>query len=230
MQIHGLNKTTLLDYPGMVASTVFTGACNFRCPFCQNSDLVLDPSSQPVISENEIIDHLRKRKGIIKGVCVTGGEPTINKDLPEFLKKLKAEDVKVKLDTNGYNPEMLRFVIKEKLCDYIAMDIKSSFSGYSISAGISIDTEKIKESIELIMNEGILYEFRTTVVRELHNEETFEEIGEMLKGARSYYLQCFKDSERVLKPGLHPYSREELEKFAGILRKTVNSVEIRGID
>lgn len=198
MQIHGFNKTTLLDYPGLVACTLFTGACNFRCPFCQNADLVLDPSSQPVIPEEEILAHLKRRKGITTGVCITGGEPTLNKDLEDFIKKLKDLELKVKLDTNGYRPDVTENLINKGLIDYVAMDIKSSFTRYSEAAGVEVDTGKIRESIDLLMDKAPDYEFRTTVVKELHDEATFEEIGEMLRGARKYYLQGFIDSERVI--------------------------------
>lgn len=230
MQIHGLNKTTLLDYPGLVASTIFTGCCNFRCPFCQNADLVLDPSSQPVISEEEVFEFLGKRKGIVKGVCITGGEPTLQSDLKDFIIKLKEQDLLVKLDTNGYRPDVVKCLVENKLVDYIAMDIKSSPSRYSEAAGIDIDIRKIKESIDIIMSSVPDYEFRTTVVRELHDEETFEEIGQLIKGAKKYYLQCFKDSERVIKKGLTAYSREELEKLVKKVNIFVDFVDIRGIE
>ena len=230
MQIHGLNKTTLLDYPGIVASTVFTGSCNFRCPYCQNADLVLDPMSQPMISEDEVLSHVKKRKGIIKGVCITGGEPTLQKDLREFIVKLKELDVLVKLDTNGYRPNVTRDLIKEGLIDYVAMDIKSSPEGYSDVAGIKIDTSIIKESVDLIMSSGIDYEFRTTVIREFHNEETFKAIGEFIKGAGKYYLQGYIDSERVIERRFSSYSRAELEKLVKIVSPYVQFVDIRGVD
>ncbi len=230
MQIHGLNKTTLLDYPGIVASTVFTGSCNFRCPYCQNADLVLDPMSQPLISEEDVLSHVKKRKGIIKGVCITGGEPTLQKDLREFIIKLKELDVLVKLDTNGYRPNVTRDLIEEGLIDYVAMDIKSSPEGYSDVAGIKIDISIIKESVDLIMTSGIDYEFRTTVIREFHNEETFKAIGEFIKGAKRYYLQGYIDSERVIERRFSSYSKDELEKFVKIVSPYVQFVDIRGVD
>ena len=230
MQIHGLNKTTLLDYPGIVASTVFTGSCNFRCPYCQNADLVLDPMSQPLISEEEVLSHVKKRKGIIKGVCITGGEPTLQKDLRDFIVKLKELDVQVKLDTNGYRPNVTRELIEEGLIDYVAMDIKSSPEGYSDGAGIKIDTSIIKESVDLIMTSGIDYEFRTTVIREFHNEETLKAIGEFIRGAKKYFLQGYIDSERVIERRFSSYSREELEKLVKIVSPYVQFVDIRGVD
>ncbi len=230
MDIHGLNKTTLLDYPGRVASTVFVGACNMRCPFCQNADLVLDPASQPVISEEEVLAHIRKRKGIITGVCITGGEPTLQKDLLDFMRKIKDIGMDIKLDSNGYRPEVLRQVIHEGLADYIAMDIKSSPAGYERAAGVPIDMSRIRESISLIMGSGSEYEFRTTVVRELHDEKTFEDIGELIEGAERYFLQSYVDSDRVILPGFSSYPKEELEKYCNILHKYVKTVSIRGVD
>ena len=230
MEIHGLNKTTLLDYPGRVASTIFTGACNMRCPFCQNADLVLDPKSQPTIPEEEVLAHIAKRKGIITGVCITGGEPTLQKDLKDFIKKIREIGVDVKLDSNGYRPEVLKDLLDEGLINYIAMDIKSSEGGYSRAAGVPIDISRIKESIGLIMDSGIDYEFRTTVVKELHDEKTFEEIGEMIAGAKNYFLQAYVDSDRVICPGFTSYTRKELEKFVNILHKNIKNVSIRGID
>lgn len=230
MQIHGFNKTTLLDYPGLVAATLFTGACNFRCPFCQNADLVLNPSSLPIIPEEEVIAHLKKRKGITKGVCITGGEPTLQKDLEDFIIKLKQLDLKVKLDTNGYRPEILSHLIEAGLIDYVAMDIKSSPKGYEAAAGVNVDISSIKESIDILINGKIGYEFRTTVMRELHNEDTFEEIAKFIKGADKYFLQGYVESERVIKPGFTAYSYEELKTFLPILEGRINHVEIRGVE
>ena len=230
MQIHGLNKTTLLDYPGIVASTIFTGYCNFRCPFCQNSDLVLDPLSQPILCEEEIFAHLDRRKGIVKGVCITGGEPTLNSDLLEFMGKLKERDLLVKLDTNGYNPAVLKEACKEGLTDYVAMDIKSSIKRYDEASGIKTDTSKIMESVEFLINSGMDYEFRTTVVKSLHDEETFRDIATLIKGAKGYYLQGFVDSERVMCPGLLAYTFEELKSFLPIFEGLVENVSIRGVE
>ena len=230
MQIHGFNKTTLLDYPGLLASTVFTGGCNFRCPYCQNADLVLDPTSQPLIDENDIFDHISKRKGIIQGVCITGGEPTLQKDLEDFVKRLKEHGVKVKLDTNGYRPQVTKKLMENGLLDYVAMDIKSSLDDYGTVAGVKIDPAIIKESVELLKNGPVEYEFRTTVVKELHNKETFEKIGELLSGADKYFLQGYIDSERVIDRRFSSYTREELEGFVSILGKTIKNVAIRGVD
>ena len=230
MQIHGFNKTTLLDYPGLVAATVFTGGCNFRCPFCQNSDLVLDPMSQPLIPEEEILSHLRKRKGITAGVCITGGEPTLQPDLRDFIIKLREIGLKVKLDTNGYRPEVLGSLLNEGLLDYVAMDIKSSLAGYSKVAGVKLNTDKIKESVRLLIDGNIPYEFRTTVVKELHGREEMEGIAELIKGAERYFLQGYEDSDRVISPGFTSYTKEELEKFLKIFFEKVKTVEIRGVE
>ena len=231
MQIHGLNKTTLLDYPGRVAATVFTGGCNFRCPFCHNSDLVINPMSQPFISEEEIFDFLNKRKNILSGVCITGGEPTLQPDLERFVRSVKKLGLQVKLDTNGYRPEVVKHLVEESLIDYIAMDIKSGFTGYGEASGLAgIDMDKITESIDFIMNSGVQYEFRTTVVKGIHCKRDFEEIAELIKGSDSYYLQNYRDNENVIMPGFTGFSKEELEAFAEIVRPHVIKVELRGVD
>ena len=230
MQIHGFNKTTLLDYPGIVASTIFTGNCNFRCRFCQNADLVLDPSSQPIISEQEVLDHLVKRKGIVKGVCITGGEPTLQPDLAEFIGRIKDIGLLVKLDTNGYRPDVTKSLIDAGLIDYVAMDIKSSPDGYSAICGIDIDMSKIVKSIDLLIGGNTEYEFRTTVIKEYHNAETFSEIGKLIEGAEKYFLQGYIDSDRVIAKGLSGYERKELESFAEIVSEYVKKVNIRGVD
>ena len=177
MQIHGFNKTTLLDYPGLVAATIFTGACNFRCPYCHNAELVLNPSSQPIIPEEEILAHLKKRRGITQGVCITGGEPTLQKDLKDFIKKLKELELKVKLDSNGYKPEVLKDLVKEGLLDYVAMDVKAPLDEYDIIAGVKLDSSKLKESIDFLIEGHVPYEFRTTVVKDFHTRESFEKNG-----------------------------------------------------
>lgn len=230
MQIHGFNKTTLLDFPGHLASTVFTGGCNMRCPYCQNADLVLNPMSQPLISEEVVFDHIKKRKGIIEGVCITGGEPTLQADLEDFIKRLKELGVMVKLDSNGYRPGVLKRLMENGLLDYVAMDIKSSLDDYHTVAGVKLDTSLIKESIDLLKNGPIDYEFRTTVVKELHSKETFEKIGELLSGAKQYFLQGYIDSERVIERRFSSYTKEELETFVAILKKTIKNVSIRGVD
>ncbi len=248
MLICGFNKTTLLDYPEHVAATVFLGGCNFRCPFCQNRDLLLNPAEFASFTEEEVFDHLKKRRSMLTGVCITGGEPTTyNRDiLDNFLSRIKELGYLIKLDTNGTNPEMLRRLYDAHLIDYVAMDIKTGPSDYMKVAGLdptdnpllAKSYEKIlslvKESVHFLMHETdpsvFTYEFRTTVVRELHNADSFTEIGEWIKGATRYYLQSYKDSENVLCPGFHAYSKEELEAFADQLRPMIPSVTLRGVD
>lgn len=231
MKLYGFQKTTLLDYPEHVAATLFTGGCNFRCPFCQNGLLVLDPASQPEIPEEEIFAFLKKRKGILEGVCVTGGEPTLQPDLADFLRRLKALGYSVKLDTNGYRPDVLRKLLAEGLLDYVAMDIKASWQNYSAACGIKeIDMERIRESITLLKESGIPYEFRTTVVKGIHSAAEFEEIGKLLQGCRAYYLQGFRESEDMIGQGLEAFSRKEMEEMAALAGNYIDNVKIRGVD
>lgn len=236
MKIHGLNKLTLLDFPGHIACTVFTGHCNMRCPFCHNAPLVLFPGTQPEISGEEFFDFLKMRQGTLEGVCVTGGEPTLAPDLAGFLGKIKAQGYLVKLDTNGTNPAMLRQIVAEGLADYIAMDIKSSLSRYAEAAGIKdFQTDAVAKSADLIMRAGIPYEFRTTVVRELHNAATFSSIGEWLHGARAYYLQALKTDGSMICSfsktftALTGYSAVELNGFLELLEPHFGTVGLRGI-
>ncbi len=231
MQIHGLNKTTLLDYPEHVAATVFTGGCNFCCPFCHNADLVLYPGEFPTLSEAEILAFLQKRKNVLSGVCITGGEPTLQPDLPEFIRKIKEMGYLVKLDTNGYRPEVLKDLLEEKLLDYVAMDIKNAKYKYDASVGkCKIDITRIEESVALLKDGYIPYEFRTTVVKELHTREDFEAIGEWIQGARVYFLQSYRDNDNVIQKGCSAYNKEELVYFVKILQKYIARVELRGVE
>lgn len=231
MKICGWNKTTLLDYPGKVAATIFLGGCNFRCPFCHNSSLVLHFREIPGISMEELLAFLKKRKGILDGVCVTGGEPTIDPELDTLLREIKHLGYLVKLDSNGTRPQVLKNLVKDGLVDMIAMDIKSSPENYGKVAGVNtVPMERIQESIDFLMSGSIPYEFRTTVVRELHSQEDFRSIGKWLSGAEAYYLQAYKNSPEVLKPGFSSYTREELEHFRSLLQNDIPSTEIRGID
>lgn len=229
MQIHGLNKTTLLDYPGRLAATVFTGLCSFRCPFCHNGDLVICPETQPLIPEEEVLAHLKKRKGILNGLCVSGGEPTLQPDLPEFLKKVKELDYPVKLDTNGYQPEFLEQLIADGLVDQIAMDIKSGRENYALVSGLStLDFSRIEHSIRIIMECGLPYEFRTTVVKELHRDTDFLQIRDMIGGCMDYFLQSYVDSGQVLHPGFHACSVEEMKHFLSLVLPGIPNAQIRG--
>lgn len=231
VKIHGFNKLTLLDYPGRLACTVFLGHCNFRCPFCHNAGLVLNPENEPVIPIEEILGTLKKRKGILDGVCITGGEPTVHKKLPEFVQQIKKLDYSVKLDTNGTNPQMVREMVKAGLLDYVAMDIKNSPEKYGETAGIvRADLEAIHETVEFLKSGEVDYEFRTTVTRELHKKEDFLKIRRWLSGSRRYFLQAYKESEQVIRPVYSSYSREQLENFRQLLLEEISQVEIRGID
>ncbi|MGI6095954.1 MAG: anaerobic ribonucleoside-triphosphate reductase activating protein [Lachnospiraceae bacterium] len=231
MNICGLNKTTLLDYPGKIACTIFLGGCNFRCPFCHNSRLVLSPHTQPQLTEEEILSFLKKRQGILEGVCITGGEPTQEKGLIAFIEKIHNIGYPIKLDTNGSRPWILKKLVHNQLIDMVAMDIKSSFSSYEKVAGVKgISLDPIRESAAFLLTDVIPYEFRTTVVRELHNAEDFRQIGKWLAGCQAYYLQAYQDSPEVMIPGFTSYTREELEEFQAILQQTISKVEIRGID
>lgn len=231
MRIHGFNKLTLLDYPGKVACTVFTGGCNFRCPFCQNGNLVLNPAGEPAIDEEEVFRTLTKRQGILEGVCVTGGEPTLSAELPAFLMRIRSMGYAVKLDTNGYHPDVLKMLVQDGLVDYVAMDVKASPARYVQAAGLpGLEILRIEEAIEFLMSGVVDYEFRTTVTRELHQREDFEAIGKWLKGCRRYFLQNYRESGAVISPGFSSYSREQMEQFRELLLKDISQVEIRGMD
>ncbi len=231
MKIGGLQKLTLIDFPGKPAATVFLIGCNFRCPFCQNPELV-DPEKskkQPVISQKEFFKFLNIRKDFLEGVCITGGEPTIHKDLFNFIKKIKQKGFLVKLDTNGSNPEMLEELLDNKLLDFVAMDIKSSPFNYNKTTGKKIDLAKIKKSIELIKNKGIDYEFRITVVPNLVKKKDIEEIAKWLKGIKKFALQQFQN-QKVLNPSfekIKPYSDKIFKDFEKILKKHIKDIEVR---
>ncbi|SHK36769.1 pyruvate formate lyase activating enzyme [Anaerocolumna jejuensis DSM 15929] len=231
MRIHGFQKTTLLDYPGHLAATIFFGGCNFLCPFCHNASLVLYPDSLPAIPKEEILDTLKKRKGILEGVCITGGEPTLEVGLTDFIKEIKALGLLVKLDTNGSNPLVLKELLLNGLVDYVAMDVKNSPDKYSATIGKStIPLKNISESIKLLLMDKVDYEFRTTVTKELHTPSDFILIGEWIKGAKAYFLQSYKESEDVISPGFHSYSRKELNEIHLMLLPYASKVEIRGVD
>lgn len=231
MQIHGFNKTTLLDYPRHLAATIFIGGCNMRCPFCHNASLVINPASQPIIPEEEVLTYLTKRSKVLEGVCISGGEPTLYSDLPAFIKEIKAIGLKVKLDTNGSNPAMLKLLVEEHLIDYVAMDIKNSKEKYSLSAGMeNYNIGKISESVAYLLSSPVDYEFRTTIVREHHTEQDILSIGKWLKGAKAYYLQSYQDSGDILAPGLSAPSKETLLSYADLLAPYIEVVALRGVE
>ncbi len=235
MNIHGISGLTLLDYPGKMACTVFTGYCNFRCPFCHNATLVLNPSSQPVIPEEDVFALLEKRQGKLEGVAITGGEPTLDKNLASFCSRIKEKGLLVKLDTNGSNPKIVEEIINEGLADYIAMDIKAAPSNYPKATGLkSFDMEPVFESTDIIMEAGrknlIDYEFRTTVVGGIHTEDDFIKIGRWLKGAKAYFLQGYRSSEDQIAPeGLFTVPVETMESYRKLLSETIPKVELRGV-
>lgn len=230
MVIHGLNKLTLTDYPGKLAAIVFTGHCNFRCPFCQNGSLVLSPASQPVIPEEDVLSFLEKRKGMLDGVVITGGEPLINADIASFLEKVKSRTgLLVKLDTNGSFPDRMLSLIEAGLVDYVAMDVKNDLDSYAETCGLEVmDTSTILRSIELLKSDIVDYEFRTTVVEELHNAKKIMKIGAMISPCRRYFLQPFVLSEDIIGKNLHSPSRASMENYQKCLKTYISEVFIRG--
>ena len=231
MVIHGLQKLTLLDYPGHTACTVFTARCNWRCPFCHNASLVLRPEEQPVIQPEEFFAFLNKRRGLLDGVAVTGGEPTLNRDLPDFLRRVKELGFETKLDTNGTNPAMLREILSAGLADYVAMDIKAGRTNYpAVTGTVRPGLEAVEESVELLKTSGAAHEFRTTVVRELHSDADFIDIADWLRGEERYFLQAFKDSGDLVSGSCSACSREEMERFLSLVREGVPGAELRGVD
>ena len=229
MKIHGLQKMTLLDFPGRVACTVFLGGCDMRCPFCHNAELI-DGSAPPVMDEEELLAFLKKRQGLLEGVAVTGGEPLLRPDFIELAEKIRDLGYPLKLDTNGTHPDRLREIISRGLAAYVAMDIKNSPDRYAETAGLEkLDLAPVRESVALLMEGRTDYEFRTTVVAELHDADSFRRIGEWIRGARRYFLQKFTDRDTVPFGGFHAPADDEMRHYAEIARKYVSSVEIRGM-
>ncbi len=229
MLIHGLQKMTLLDYPGLVACTVFLNGCDFKCPYCHNYELV-NGTALPLMDDEEFFSFLGKRKGLLDGVCITGGEPLLHKDIDIFIRKIRDMGYKVKLDTNGYHPDLLKSLIDQSLIDYIAMDIKNSFGKYQVTTGVgAIDTSIIQKSISVIMNSGVDYEFRTTVVGGMHNKEDFEQIGKMIQGAKAYYLQQFTMRDTVPNRELYSPSNEDMAAFLATAKQYVDTALLRGV-
>ena len=232
MILGGLQKMTLIDYPGHIAATVFTVGCNFRCPFCHNPELIISSFQFPVsnVLENDFFDFLETRQGKLEGICITGGEPTIQPDIVDFIRKIKGLGYKVKLDTNGTRPDVLRLLYAEKLLDFVAMDIKNYPEKYAETANSKIDIERIKLSVDLIRNSGIDYEFRTTAVPGLHKESDFVRIGEWLTGSKKYVLQAYEDKGKILDPELLKKTKGkslDLEKIAKSIEKCFGKVEVR---
>ncbi len=230
MKLHGIQKMTLLDFPGVVSCTIFLGGCDFRCPFCHNFELI-DGTAQPVMDDSELIEFLKRRKALLDGVAITGGEPLLHNDLPELIRKIRAVGYKVKLDTNGYHPELLKKILDEGIVDYVAMDIKNCEEKYALTCGLEeMDLGKIKTSMSLLMNGNTDYEFRTTVINEFHEAADFEKIGEMIKGAKRYFLQRFTDRDSVPYGNLTAPSFDDMKNYAEIARKYVKNTELRGVE
>lgn len=229
MRIDGLQTLTLLDYPGKVACTVFTSGCNMRCPFCHNASLVCG-EVPPFMEKEEFFAFLKKRTGVLDGVCVTGGEPLLQEGLIPFFLEVKEKGFTTKLDTNGLLHDRLRAVVEAGAVDYVAMDIKNCKARYAETAGVpGLDLAPIEKSVQFLMEGKVDYEFRTTVVKELHNKADFDEIGRWLKGAKRYFLQSFKDSGDILSPGLSPMEKADLLEIRDRLRADIPVVELRGV-
>lgn len=226
--IGGLQKVTLLDFPGKVACTVFLTGCNLRCPYCHNPDLVLTKDNGKYISEKEFFEFLLSRKGKLDGVCITGGEPTLYPSLPDLLRRIRRMGFLVKLDSNGSVPEMLEHLLREELLDYVAMDIKNAPSRYAETCGADV-IEQVKKSAALLINGDIDYEFRTTVCLPFHSPKCMEEIGRWLRGAKRYYIQPFVDSGNLLGSGISAMAKPELKTLLKAVKPYIPAAELRGV-
>ena len=231
MVIKGLQKTTLLDFPGKLACTIFTAGCNFRCPFCHNSSLVVRPGEVDEIPVESFLSYISKRKDLLDGVAITGGEPLLNPDIDELMRKIRAKGLLIKLDTNGAYPDRLEALLDEGLVDYVAMDIKNSKAKYALTAGLdgSFDISLIERSIDIIMKKAPDYEFRTTVVRELHSPEDLAAISEWITDAKNYFLQKYVDSGDILSEGFSAYSDGEMLDILELVRKKMPQTILRGV-
>ena len=230
MKFGGLQKLTLLDYPDKVAATLFTVGCNFRCPFCHNFSLVCgDGDKLEPLTQEEVLQFLKKRSAVLEGVCVTGGEPLIQPDIEDFLRKVREIGYKIKLDTNGAFPDRLRLLVKNGLVDYVAMDVKNSKATYGKTAGCEVDLQAIERSVELLKSDVVDYEFRTTVTATFHTEESIKEMAQWLKGAKRLYLQQFVDSGELIDPTVTGVDGATLKKYCEIAREFVPNTQLRGI-
>lgn len=227
MKLAGMNKLTLIDYPEKVAAIIFTQGCNFKCSYCHNSGLI-PLTGDNIVTEEEVFDYLTKRKNILDGVVVSGGEPLIHNDIIPFIKKIKDLGLKVKLDTNGSNPKKLKELLDNKLIDYVAMDIKNSFDHYHLITGVKVN-ELIKESIALLLKSNIDYEFRTTIIKEYHDIDELRKILSYIGPKSKYYLQNYQYNDAVINKDLHSFSETELKELERLLNKDYPNVTIRGI-
>lgn len=231
MKICGFQKLTLLDFPGHVACTIFTGGCNLRCPFCHNALLVTEVNEVETYEEQEILDYLRKRQGILDGVAITGGEPLLQKDIKDFIRKVRELGYAVKLDTNGTYPAILKDIVSEGLVDYVAVDIKNSKEKYAETVGIpGFSVAPVEETIQYLLENHVDYEFRTTVVSEFHETEDIISIARWISGSPRYFLQNFVDSGHLIGADLHEVPRETLKNMAEEAKKYIPATAIRGID
>lgn len=228
MNINGIQKLTLLDYPGKCACTVFLAGCNLRCPFCHNASLVLG-GAPTAMEDGEFFAFLKKRKGLLDGVCVTGGEPTLRPDLPDFIRRIKEMGYLVKLDTNGSNPEMLGRLLRENLLDYVAMDIKNCPDRYTETCGGADILPQVERSLSLLRNSPVEYELRTTLCRPFHDENALEAMGKWLSGTQNYYLQNFVDSGDLIGTGVSGFTKEEMEALRQRVLPYIPTTRIRGI-
>jgi pyruvate formate lyase activating enzyme len=230
MKVCGLQKLTLLDYPEKVACTVFTGGCNLRCPFCQNASLVIGTPGADDVSDEELFAYLNKRRGLLDGVCVTGGEPLLHPGLADFLRRIRTLGYSIKLDTNGCFPDSLRELVAQGLVDYVAMDLKSSPQHYAETVGVAdFDFSVIRRSIDFLLAGPVDYEFRTTVVRGLHNRDILRDAALEIRGAKRYFLQKFVDSGDLIGTGLSAFSDSEMEEFLKVVSPYVKTAALRGI-
>ncbi len=228
MDAAGLQKLTLLDYPGKLACTVFFPGCNLRCPFCHNASLVLPERPKPIIPQEELLDFLKGRTGKLDGVCITGGEPTLYRELPDLLKAIKELGFCVKLDTNGTRPEVLKALLEEGLVDYVAMDIKNSPDKYPLTCGGMDFLPQVQESVSLLEQSAVEHEFRTTVLHPYHTPEDMASIGQWLSGTKHYFIQQFVDSGDLIGQG-HPLSHEELQALLQAVRPYIPAAVLRGV-
>jgi len=228
MPIKGIEKFSLLDYDDKISCVLFFSNCNMRCPFCHNAPLVLDPTFGEDLVYDDIYKYLEKRKGLVDAVVITGGEPTLTPNIIDIIRDVKGLGYLVKLDTNGTNPQVINALLEEGLLDYIAMDIKNSYDKYMVTAGVNVNLDHIKESISIIMNSGIDYEFRTTIINEYHTLHDIEKIGDMIKGAKKVRLQKFIDRGSCIKGGLHEVNEKMAKEMVDELKKYVENAELRG--
>ena len=230
MNFSGFQKLTLLDYPGKVACTLFTSGCNLRCPFCHNASLVTHIDNSNIYKKEEILAYLKKRQGILDGVCISGGEPLLHAEIEDFISKVKELGYSVKLDTNGFFPDKLISLVNKGLIDYVAVDFKNCYEKYALTAGVeNLDITPFKKTVEFLLSGGVDYEFRTTVVKGIHETQDIVEIAKTISGAKRYFLQSFVDSGDLISSGFCAFSPENMKKARDLASTFVTNTEIRGI-